>query len=106
MTEIKATDPTAYDAEINWESGIAIFEDSQGVVEVPIGTVRAVAKAIEDGPPLKPCMFCGDSRVRTMQNKDAVVPSHYVYCGVCAACGPIKGTEADAVKAWNTRAGT
>jgi len=44
---------------------------------------------------LKPCPFCGSSRV-------AVVDS-FVQCGTCSAAGPYASSEEKAVQRWNNR---
>ncbi|WP_406238144.1 Lar family restriction alleviation protein [Acetobacter orientalis] len=51
---------------------------------------------------LKSCPFCGSSNLHTPHPKHT---SAWVTCNVCNAEGPIKHTRAEAIAAWNTRAG-
>jgi len=55
---------------------------------------------------LLPCPFCGDtSCMLTRSPGDARVAAWWATCMECAAEGPPSGSQADAVDAWNRRAG-
>jgi len=70
-------------------------QDADGQVAQPPAVQPAV---------LLPCPFCGDSNDLRVVH---VVNTPYVSCFQCAAEGPIcwGGGKADAVDAWNRRAG-
>lgn len=61
-----------------------------------------------DLPELLPCPFCGEHFV---EEAESDVPTIHggnmraVYCNGCFAEGPTADTPADAIAAWNTRAG-
>lgn len=50
---------------------------------------------------LKPCPFGCDYRPYV---RDSGHDAHWVRCDGCSADGPVRGSEADAITAWNTRA--
>ncbi|ATJ90409.1 hypothetical protein HK16_04020 [Acetobacter senegalensis] len=57
---------------------------------------------------LKSCPFCGDQNKLVATCTDevtALVLNNWVSCENCDAEGPIKKSRADAIAAWNTRAG-
>lgn len=53
---------------------------------------------------LKPCPFCGGSKVKATRDTFSYLPPHYhiVICK-CGACGPNVATEESAIAAWNRR---
>lgn len=53
---------------------------------------------------LKPCPFCGGSKILVSQTIDQAAPNWYVACHrtTCAFTG-YSSTEAEAITAWNTR---
>ncbi|KXV59962.1 hypothetical protein AD947_03105 [Acetobacter tropicalis] len=57
---------------------------------------------------LKACPFCGDPHklvATTTDEVSALILNNWVSCENCNAEGPIKRSRADAIAAWNTRAG-
>jgi Lar family restriction alleviation protein len=55
---------------------------------------------------LKPCPFCQSAGVSLSYSTDPTgetINGRFVECESCAANGPVCGTEAEAITAWNTR---
>ena len=53
---------------------------------------------------LLPCPFCGGNKVRISRSEGMnYEPYYFVYCHKCAAEGPFKSIESEAITAWNTR---
>lgn len=52
---------------------------------------------------LKPCPFCGGEAKQSGEKFERTILS-WVYCTSCGAAGGYRGTEAEAIDAWNTRA--
>lgn len=48
---------------------------------------------------LKPCRFCGDSRVYIEHCRESDV--YHAECEYCGACGPRSDTDGAARSAWN-----
>lgn len=53
---------------------------------------------------LLPCPFCGGEAETSAERFERTLLS-WVYCKECGAAGGYRHTEAEAIKAWNTRAG-
>lgn len=53
----------------------------------------------------KPCPYCGNKKVSVGWDYDPIfgVKSYSVDCTKCHISGPIKGTEEEAINAWNKR---
>jgi Lar family restriction alleviation protein len=61
---------------------------------------------VEDVQELKPCPFCGaiGESTKTLMVNDGS-ERWYVVCLGCEACGALEVTDAEAIEAWNRRAG-
>jgi Lar family restriction alleviation protein len=56
---------------------------------------------------LKPCPFCpdgGEPKHITGSSYEYGSRAHAVECCKCGVVGPVRGTEAEAIEAWNRRA--
>ena len=52
---------------------------------------------------VRPCPFCASADITLDRLGNDERPFFVMTCGECQADGPIKPTEALALKAWNTR---
>lgn len=57
---------------------------------------------VEMNKELKPCPFCGSTRVRVMYSE--INKAHVVYCTNCKASTNVAVREEDAIYLWNKRA--
>ena len=61
---------------------------------------REAARRLTDEGMLLPCSACGNIDLKAYD----VFGEHFVYCRACKMIGPIKNSDYDARRAWNTRA--
>ena len=57
---------------------------------------------------LKACPFCISETIKATDNYNdgsPLVLNNWTECTSCYATGPVKTTQAEAITAWNTRAG-
>lgn len=54
--------------------------------------------------PIERCPFCKEEDALSVESKSSLFGLwHWVFCGGCAARGPAKSSEEDAIDAWNKR---
>ena len=54
--------------------------------------------------PLEKCPFCKEEESLSVEKKPYLFGIwHWVFCGCCAARGPVKNSEEEAIDAWNKR---